>query len=67
MWEFPLFPDQASTIASGVDAVYFLLVGLSLFFAVAVFFFILFFAIKYRRGSKVDRSLAVGSLSIHPS
>jgi cytochrome c oxidase subunit 2 len=56
MWEFPLFPDQASTIASGVDAVYFLLVGLSLFFAVAVFFFILFFAIKYRRGSKVDRS-----------
>lgn len=56
MWEFPLFPDQASTIASGVDAVYFLLVGLSLFFAVAVFFFILFFAIKYRRGSKADRS-----------
>ena len=56
MWEFPLFPDQASTIASGVDGVYFLLVGLSLFFAIAVFFFILFFAIKYRRGSKADRS-----------
>lgn len=56
MWEFPLFPDQASTIASGVDAVYFLLVGLSLFFALIVLFFILFFAIKYRRGSKADRS-----------
>ena len=56
MWEFPLFPDQASTIASGVDGVYFLLVGLSLFFSVLVFFFILFFAIKYRRGTAADRS-----------
>jgi cytochrome c oxidase subunit 2 len=56
MWDFPLFPDRASTIAGGVDGVYFLLVGLSLFFAVAVFFFILFFAIKYRRGSNADRS-----------
>jgi cytochrome c oxidase subunit II len=56
MWEFPLFPEQASTIASGVDGVYFLLVGLSLIFAIAVFFFIFFFAIKYRRGSSADRS-----------
>jgi cytochrome c oxidase subunit 2 len=56
MWDFPLFPDQASTIASGVDAVYFLLTGLSLLFAVIVLFFILFFAIKYRRGSTADRS-----------
>jgi cytochrome c oxidase subunit 2 len=56
MWEFPLFPDQASTIASGVDGVYFLLVALSLFFTIVVFFFIFFFAIKYRRGSNADRS-----------
>ncbi len=56
MWNFPLFPDQASTIASGVDGVYFLLVGLSVFFAVTVFVFIFFFAIKYRRGSQADRS-----------
>lgn len=56
MWDFPLFPDQASTIASGVDGVYFLLVGLSLFFAILVCFFILFFAIKYRRGTTADRS-----------
>jgi cytochrome c oxidase subunit 2 len=56
MWEFPLFPDQASTIASGVDGVFFLLVGLSLVFGIAVFFFIFFFAIKYRRGSNADRS-----------
>jgi cytochrome c oxidase subunit 2 len=56
MWDFPLFPDQASTIASGVDAVYFLLVGLSVFFAITVFFFVFFFAIRYRRGTNVDRS-----------
>lgn len=56
MWEFPLFPDQASTIASGVDGVYFLLVGLSVFFAVLVFFFIFLFAIRYRRGTTADRS-----------
>ncbi len=56
MWDFPLFPDQASTIAGGVDAVYFLLTGLSLFFALTVLFFILFFAIRYRRGSNADRS-----------
>lgn len=56
MWDFPLFPDQASTIASGVDGVYFLLVGLSVFFAVLVFFFIFLFAIRYRRGTTADRS-----------
>jgi cytochrome c oxidase subunit 2 len=56
MWDFPLFPDQASTIAGRVDAVYFLLVGLSLFFAITVCFFVLFFAIRYRRGSKADRT-----------
>src|SRR5512147_2637590 len=56
MFDFPLFPDQASTIASGVDGVYFLLIGLSLLFALLVLFFILFFAIRYRRGSNADRS-----------
>jgi cytochrome c oxidase subunit 2 len=56
MWDFPLFPDQASTIAGGVDGVYFLLVALSLFFSLLVFFFIFFFAIKYRRGSAANRT-----------
>ncbi len=56
MWDFPLFPDQASTIASGVDGVYFLLTGLSVFFSLLVFSLILFFAIKYRRGSKANRT-----------
>lgn len=56
MWDFPLFPDQASTIAGGVDGVLFLLTVLSLFFALTVLFFILFFAIKYRRGSTANRA-----------
>lgn len=56
MWDFPLFPAQASTIAGGVDTVYFVLIGLSTLFATAVFVAITFFAIRYRRGADVDRS-----------
>lgn len=56
MWDFPLFPAQASTIASGVDSVYFIMVGLSTLFATAVFVAIVFFAIRYRRAADVDRS-----------
>jgi cytochrome c oxidase subunit 2 len=56
MWEFPLFPEQASTVAGRVDAMLYVLVGLSLFFATVVTLAIFFFAIKYRRGSGADRS-----------
>lgn len=56
MWDFPLFPAQASTIAGGVDTLYFALIGLSTLFATAVFVAITFFAIRYRRGADVDRS-----------
>jgi cytochrome c oxidase subunit 2 len=56
MWDFPLFPDRASTIAGEVDLLFFALIGLSLVFVVAVVACILFFAVKYRRGSHADRS-----------
>lgn len=56
MWDFPIFPDRASTIAGEVDLLFFALIGLSLVFVVAVVFCILFFAVKYRRGSHADRS-----------
>jgi cytochrome c oxidase subunit 2 len=50
MWtKFPLFPEEASTIAGGVDQLYFLLIALSLFFSALVFVLIFFFAIRYRR------------------
>ena len=53
MWEgFPLFPEQASTFAAEVDALYLAFVGVSAFFTVGIFLTILFFAIKYRRRSE---------------
>jgi len=46
---FPLFPDVASTIATGVDRLYFFLTGVTLFFTALIFVLILYFAVKYRR------------------
>jgi len=50
MWTgFPLFPEQASTIARGVDALYYFLTIVSGFFSILIFLFILYFAVRYRR------------------
>jgi len=46
---FPIFPDQASTMAWHVDALYLFLVLLTTFFSVLIAALILFFAIKYRK------------------
>jgi cytochrome c oxidase subunit 2 len=56
MDKFHLFPPQASTSAHEVDALYFALTLVSLFFIAVVFLPLLFFCIKYRRGSSADRS-----------
>lgn len=56
MWSFPLFPEQASTIAGRIDALYYFLVGLTIFFSLLIAALVTFFAIKYRRGNDVDRS-----------
>lgn len=56
MSDFPLFPEQASTVAWQVDLIYFTLVALSVFFSVAVAAAIVFFALRYRKGADVDRS-----------
>ncbi|HEX6211107.1 MAG TPA: cytochrome c oxidase subunit II transmembrane domain-containing protein, partial [Methylomirabilota bacterium] len=45
----PLFPEQASTLASRVDSLYFFLTAVSAFVAVLVTVLIIVFAIKYRR------------------
>jgi len=55
MSSFPLFPDQASVSAQRVDAVYFALLAISAFFVLLIFVLIIYFAVKYRRGAKVDR------------
>src|SRR5215510_13043874 len=46
---FPLFPEVASTIASGVDLLYFFLTGVTAFFSFLIFGLILYFAVKFRR------------------
>ena len=56
MDKFHLFPPQASTSAHEVDTLFFGLTLISLFFVAVVFLPILFFCIKYRRGSPADRS-----------
>ncbi len=47
--DFPLFPDQASTMASKVDNLYLFLIALCGTVSVGVFLTIFYFAIKYRR------------------
>src|SRR5579871_1071544 len=49
-------PGSASTISGQTDTIFAVLIGLSAFFALAVFIAITYFIIKYRRGAKVDRS-----------
>ncbi len=58
--DFPLFPEQASSYAHQVDALYFATVALCLFFATLVTVLVVVFAIKYRRKSpdEVPRQIA---------
>jgi cytochrome c oxidase subunit 2 len=56
MWDLPLLPDQASTIAGQVDALYFFELGVAGFFTVLIFVLIVTFAARYRQKSKVNRS-----------
>jgi len=52
---FPLAPQQASTVAYFHDWVFYTLVVLTVIFTVVVYGMVVFFAVKYRRGSKVNR------------
>ena len=52
---FPLFPEQASTMASRVDAAFFVLIGVSVFFALLISAAIVLFAFRYRRRSELER------------
>ena len=46
---FPLFPEQASTMASKVDNLYFFSLALSAFFSVLIAVVIIYLFVKYRR------------------
>lgn len=66
MWSgFPLRPEQASTIAKGIDDLYYFLTAVDLFFTVIIFAAIFYFAIRYRRRSKEDAPKQIeGSLPL---
>jgi len=50
MWSgTPLFPDRASSLAGRVDALYFFLVGLTIFFSLLIAGLIVYYAVKYHR------------------
>jgi cytochrome c oxidase subunit II len=55
MWSgFPLFPEQASTMAGRVDALYIALLALGAFFSVLIACLVVGFAIKFRRRAPGD-------------
>ena len=56
---FSLFPEQASTMAGRVDALFFFLIGVAVFFVSLIFFLVVFFAVKYRRRSEDERPMPI--------
>jgi len=58
-----LLPEQASTVASQVDALFLFLVAVTAFFSGLIFLLVVVFTIKYRRRSEAERPKAIhGSL-----
>jgi cytochrome c oxidase subunit 2 len=56
MWNFPLFPQQASSNAERVDELLCFELGVTFFFTATICILILTFAIRYRVGSPADRT-----------
>jgi len=57
------FPEQASTVAGQVDALFLFLVAVSVFFAGLIFLLVFVFALRYRRRAEDERPKAIhGSL-----
>src|SRR5262245_30699173 len=56
MWSgFPLFPEQASTLAPHVDLLYLFLVSVTLVFSLGIGLVLVVFAVKFRRRSEAER------------
>lgn len=55
MFNYPLSPEQGSSFAAEHDFIFWLITLLTVFFTVAVMACVVFFAFKYRRGSKANR------------
>lgn len=55
MGNFPIMPEQASENAKQVDYLFWTISGLTVIFTIIVMMLVLFFVIKYRRGTKASR------------
>jgi cytochrome c oxidase subunit 2 len=65
MWKnLPLFPEQASSMASQVDGLYFFLVSVSVFFTLLIFTLVFVFAVKYRKSAHARAVQIEGSLPL---
>jgi cytochrome c oxidase subunit 2 len=63
--DFPLFPQQGSTMAAEVDALFLFLVAMSLFFSVLIAAAVIYFSVRYRRRSEDEMPQAIhGSLPL---
>lgn len=61
----PLFPEQASTIAGRVDALFLFLIAVSVFFGLLIASLVVGFAVRYRRRSPDERPAAIlGSVAL---
>jgi cytochrome c oxidase subunit 2 len=59
MGPLSVFPEQASSMSGRVDALYFFLIALSLFFTLLIAALVIGFSIRYRRRSEDERPPAV--------
>lgn len=58
MWRLKFAPDQASTFAEQYDWLFWATTALTIFFTIVVGLLVIFFALRFREGKKVDRSNA---------
>ncbi|HEX4129262.1 MAG TPA: cytochrome c oxidase subunit II [Pirellulales bacterium] len=61
---FRIHPEQASTAAPQVDALYFFLLGVSIFFTVLIAGLIVYFAIRFRQSAKTTRRPMEGNMAL---
>jgi len=52
--DLPFFPEQASTVAGRVDALYIYLIAISVFFSLLIAGLVIYFAVKFRRKSETE-------------
>lgn len=63
-FDLPLFPEQASTIASQVDLLYFYLLSVSAFFTLGIWVVVVFYAVRYRRSKHPVAVQIEGSMKL---